>query len=231
MTRQPSSDISLRDVVLTIKEYISEIFRRWKLLCILGFGLGILLFILKLDIKPIYNADLSYMLNEDERGAVGGIAAMLGQFGLPSSTDSNFDKIIELSKTRRITQKALFRKSTIEGKEDYLANHLIESLVCLKKWNNKGLLGFMAKDDGLDLDNFKFSHDSISQFSILENKALKTIHRAMVGKEKQSGLFNSAYSEITGIMEFSMQSTDPDLSIDIVNSMYENKIRFYRISP
>lgn len=227
MTRQPSSDVSLKEVVLKFKAYISEIFRRWKLLCFLGFGLAILLLVLNLNIKPIYNAELSYMLNEDERGGVGGIAAMLGQFGLPGATESNFDKIVELSKTRKITQKALFRKSTIEDKEDFLANHLIASLENLELWNKKGLLSFLAKDDGLNLDKFRFSHDDAEQFSILENKALKAIHKAMVGKEKEGGLFNSEFSDLTGIMIFSMKSTEPDLSIDIVNSMYENLSSFY----
>jgi len=227
MTRQPSSDITLKEIVLKLQEYISEIFRRWKLLCLFGFGLAIVMLILNRDIKPIYNAELSYMLNEDERGGVGGLAAMLGQFGLPSTTESNFDKIVELSKTRKITQMALFRKSTISEKDDFLANHLIASLESIKQWNKKGLFGFLAKDDGLDLDNFRFSHDDVNQFSILENKALKSIHKAMVGKERVGGLFNSEFSEITGIMTLSMKSTEPDLSIDIVNSMYENLDDFY----
>lgn len=227
MGHSPKNDLSLKELILILKSYISEIFKSWKLLCLLGFGSAILLFLLNMNIQPIYRADLSYMLNEDERGGLGGMAALLGQFGLQGGSESNFDKILELSKTRRISQKALFKKAKLDGENDYLANHFIESLEDIEIWNKKGILGFLKGPDSLDLESFRFTHDSISNFSLLENKALKALHVIMVGKEKQGNYFKSSFSEITGIMEFSMESPEPSLSIEIVNSMFENLSDFY----
>jgi len=167
------------------------------------------------------------MLNEDDGASLGGISSILGQFGIGgSSSDSNLDKILELSRARTIVQSALFTKATIGDHDDYLANHLIQSMELEKKWATKRLLPF-GSDDGLDLTDFKFVHDSFPIFTLLENKALKKIHKHLMGKELTGGTFLSDYSELSGIMNFSMTSTDADLSIKIVNNLYEKLGDYY----
>jgi len=228
MKRKAESDISIKELILTIKSYISEILRSWLTMCVFGFGFALFLLIIKFNVKPMYRAHLSYMLNEDESGGLAGLAGMLGQFGLGGGgAESNFDKIVELSRTRKITQNALFEKRTVQGKEDYLANHLIESLKYIDKWGRKDIFSFLAPKDTLKIKDFKFTHDSIEAFSILENKALKATHKAMVGKELKGGYFKSEYSEITGILSISMTSPYPDMSIETVESMYANLHDYY----
>ena len=94
-----------------------------------------------------------------------------------------------------------------------------------KKWTGNNLLPF-GKDDELDLTGFRFTHEDFSSFSLLENKALKKLHRFMMGKELQGGAFLSDYSEFSRILNFSMTSTDADLSIKIVKNLY-NKLDDY----
>jgi uncharacterized protein involved in exopolysaccharide biosynthesis len=228
MTSHASSDMSLKELILKIQSYIKAITRRWLLICILGFGFAFLLLVFNFNITPEYKADLTYMLNEDESGGLSGIAAMIGQFGLGGGgAESNLDKIIELSRTRRITQTALFEKKKLHNKEDYLANHLISTLENTGHWNKTGILSFLSSEDSLSLSGFRFKQDSIEDFSLHENKALKAVHRAMVGKEMKGNRFQSTFNEITGIMEFSMTTPDPELSILIVNSMFENLSSYY----
>lgn len=167
------------------------------------------------------------MINDDEGGALGGLAGMLGQFGLGmGGGESNLDKILELSKARRITQNALFENGTVDGQNGLLANHLINSMKQRKKWAKKGFLSF-GEDDGLNLEDFAFAHDSFPQFNLKENKALKKLHTHIIGKEKMGGAFTSDYSELSGIMEFSMTTTNPDLSIQIVNQLYDKLSSYY----
>ncbi len=228
MTRTSSSDISLRELVLKVQDYLAAIIKRWMLLCILGFGLAFLFLFLNWGVKPIYKADLTFMLNEDDRGGLGGLASMLGQFGLSGgSSESNFDRIVELSKTRRIAQQALFTSKNINGKEDYIANHYIDNLKDLDLWNKKGVLGFLSSDDDLDLEDFRFSSVVTDSFSLIENKALKSLHIALVGKDKFGNDLTSDYDELTGILTLSMRSGDPNLSIDMVNSFYDNLSDYY----
>ena len=175
----------------------------------------------------MYKADLNFMLNDEEGSALGGITAILGQFGLGGGdSDSNLDKIIELSRARVMTQKALFSEGTVQNKSDMLANHLIATLEKNNRWSDKGLLSFLSQDS-LELDGFRFTHDSIPAFTIKENKALKRLHTLMVGKERQGGLFKSEFSELSGIMTFSMTSPDAQLSIASVNKLFDVLSDYY----
>lgn len=167
------------------------------------------------------------MLNEEDGPSLGGLTAVLGQFGLGGGDkESNLDKIIELSRARTITEKALFVKKDIGGKNDLLANHLINSLEKNKRWYSKGPLGFMS-NDSLSLKGFRFTHDDFASFSILENKALKNLHTIMVGKNRTGGSFQSEFSELSGIMNFNMTSPDPRISIAVANSFYDELGEYY----
>ncbi len=167
------------------------------------------------------------MLNDDSSSSLGGIGNILGQFGLGmGSSESNLDKIIELSRTRTISQSALFHEVVLRGSEDYLANHLIASLEEHNAWTRKSLLPFGGKD-GLDLEGFRFRHDSLGVFTILENKALKKLYNYLVGKERVGAAFRSDYSELSGIMNFHISTFDPELSIQLVNQLYDDLSEYY----
>ena len=228
MAQVHESEISLKDLILKVIDYLRSLFKSWKFITLMGFLGAFLFFALNYNTKALYKADLTFMLNENEGGSMGGLASMLGQFGLSGgSTESNLDKILQLSKARIISQEALFEKTNIEGQNDFVANHLIESLTYLDRWKSGRLSKLLGGQEELSLDDFKFTHDSISAFSLKENKALKKIHAHVVGVNDNSGLFKSDYSELTGIMTFSMISSEDDLSIDLVNLMYEKLSNYY----
>ena len=212
-------------------DHVKNLLRSWKLITLCGFGLALILLGLNFFKPRLYTAELTFMINDDDGGSLGSMAAVLGQFGLggPGSSESNLDKIIELSRTRVITQKALYQKADIEGETDYLANHLIRSLEARKKWNKKNLLSKFSSSDGLDLTGFSFTHDSVQTFKLIENKALKKLHRHLVGKKKVGEAFQSEFSELSGIMSFRMTSGHPDLSIKIVENIFDELSDYYLV--
>ena len=227
MSNHNTQDIALRDVFLKLGDHVRHQFRSWKLIAFCGFLLAFLMLGLNFSNPRQYKAELNFMLNDEEGSALGGLNAILGQFGLGGGdSDSNLDKIIELSRARRITSDALFSREVIGQKNDLLANHLISVMERNKKWADKGLLSFM-QEDTLDLTGFRFSHDSVAAFNILENKALKRLHTIMMGKEKEGGTFQSEFSELSSIMNFSMTSPDPQLSIKIVNQLFDKLSEYY----
>ena len=67
------------------------------------------------------------MVNEDELGG-GAIGGLLGQFSglLGSGEELNFQKILEIGRTRKIAEKVFFRSVEMNGKSNLLANHFIE---------------------------------------------------------------------------------------------------------
>jgi len=165
-------------------------------------------------------AKLNFMVNEDEAGGVGGAMAILSQFGLGgggSSGKYNLDKIIDLSKSRRIIQESVFEKSIINDKEDYIANHMIDLYnLQEEEW-----------DESDELRNFKFTHNDFANFTRAENTALKAIRGLIIGGGKTRGLYSTEISEKTGIMSLWAFTCSETLSIDWLNSLFKNMSQYY----
>ena len=167
------------------------------------------------------------MLNDDSSGSLGGLTSMLGQFGLGmGSPESNIDRIMDLARARVITEASIFQKEGMNQSNDYLANFLIDDLKTRKAWSKKSKFSF-GGSDGLDLEDFRFTHDSISNFTLQENKALKKLYTHLVGKEKTGGAFQTDYSELSGIMNFHLTSSDPELCVNLVNRYFDELSDFY----
>ena len=66
-------------------------------------------------------------------------------------------------------------------------------------------------------------------FQLLENKALKKLHRHLVGKEKTGDAFESDFSELSGIMSFRVTSGHSDLSIQLVENLFDELSDFYLV--
>ena len=217
---QPKQDgeITLQDVILKVKEYYTVLLSRWMILLFV-----ILVFTsyfgYKAWIKPIYyQAKLTFMLNEDEGG--GGISSILGQFGGllgGGNGDYQLDKILEIARSRRIISSALFEKANLNGRDDYYANHVINTQKLHRKWKKDKLL-----------QNFQFTNADQSKFSIQENKALLALYAEFIGGEGvDRPIFGATLNEDTGIMTLSAATSDEMLSIYLLNTLYRKVSEFY----
>jgi len=219
-------DISLKELVLKIQDYIRHFRNRWKSITAFAIVCAVIAVAVNLNKPKSYTAELTFMLNMDERGLGSGLSSILGQFGFGlGNGETNYDRILKLSKARIITENAVFDSLKLGGHSDFLANHLIAELESINKWGQAGLLGLSS--DSLSLEDFRFSHDSVPAFNILENKALKSLHYHLAGNDKQAGLFTSEYDELTGIMRLQLTSSNHDLSIELVNKMFEKLSEYY----
>jgi len=166
------------------------------------------------------------MLNVDERGLNSGISNILGQFGLGvASTETNLDKILELSKARIISESVLLDSIEFSDKNDLLANHHINTLEDNNLWYSNSIFNF--SEDSLSLEGFRFSHDSLKNFNLLENKAIKSLHNKMVGSKDDKAMFQADYDELTGIMTFSITCSDEELAILTVKSLFNKLSQYY----
>ena len=227
MSHEFESDISLKHVILKVQDYIRTCFRSWKFIGLSAVLLGLLVFFVKLNNPNTYQANLTFMLNDDQNGSLSGLTAILGSFGLGSlggAKESSLDRILELAKSRRITQNAIFAESTISGKKGFLANHLIEILEENNEWEASG---FFESEDSLSLKDFRFEHDSLDIFNTLENKALKKIHKEIAGNENYTGILDCSYNELTGIMTLSIEGYNDEFVVKMVNSLFENLSTYY----
>lgn len=213
-------EITLRELILKVQEYYSEVRNNWKLL--LWFVIPITaVMLVRAWVEPVkYPAKLTFMVNEDEGGS-SAIAGILGQFGLGGGGGGkyNMDKIVELARSRRIIQEALFDSVNIDNKVDLLANHLIRQFELQKTW----------KRDTTGLKGFLFANGDYQRFSKTENKALKAIYGRVVGDPDNDveGIFSISYGEETGIFTMKVEGRSEAFSIALAEKNYEELSRFY----
>ncbi len=211
-------EITLKELILKIKEYAKEVLRNWIWVILITIPI-LSYFLYKAFTTPkTYKANLTFMLNEDTGGGFSAVSGILGSLGLGGGGGGKYslDKILELSRSRQIVEKALFTKCTLNGKDDFLANHIIKEYQLIEKnW---------AKDTLLN--NFSFTNTDASKFGKKENNALVYIYGMLVSSPNGS-LFSSGFDKNSGIMTFSINSTSEDLSIELVKTMYNKLSEFY----
>ena len=221
--KQPTynDEISFRDLVLKIKSFIREIFRHWQIpaVCI---ALALAFQTYKyLTFVPQYPAKITFSVDEDEGGSNSGLTGILGQFGLGSVRPSryNLDKILALSKSRRVIEHTLFYKTTIAGKEDFLANHLIREyqLNNIKENIKKGKADFF------------FTRDSLALFDRNENEMLLSLYNFIIGppEDPKKALITADYNEDTNIMSLDVSTTNEDLSLVLADRMFISLSNYY----
>ncbi|MBV6440276.1 MAG: hypothetical protein DYG98_10810 [Haliscomenobacteraceae bacterium CHB4] len=209
-------ELTLRELLLKIRGFYLEMRQNWKivLLCIL---LSCSAFLINAWLtKPKFPAQLTFMVREDSKSGLSGVASLLGQFGFGggSSGEFNLDKITELAKSRHIVQAALFDSATINGKKDYLANHIIDIHNIQKQWRKDTLLR-----------DFRFTRAHTEFFDRRENKALITLHQKMVSDK--SAFLTAGYSKQTSILNIKVSAQNEELSIALANALYRRLSEFY----
>jgi len=217
-------EISLKELILKLKEFWYELWRNWFLIIL--FCIPFLAYNLyqHFTFEKSFTANLTFMVNEDEGGGgLGGVSSVLGSFGLGGAPggEYNLEKMLSLLKSRKIIQNVILEKVNLNGQEDFYANHFIKIEDLHNTWTeNTG---------PVDLSNFLFTNNKLEAFSIEENTALKYIHSKFIGNSVRgiSPLLKSTIAEETGIMQLSFQSKDEKFSILILEQLFEYLSEYY----
>ena len=219
MVHTSDDEITLKELILKIQEFWHELWRNWWII-----GLIALPFVLykaydAVTTEPIYPAKLTFMVDEDEGNALAGMSSILGQIGLGGIRRGkyNLDKILEISKSRRVLQMALFAKANLKGKDDYLANHLIRSFDLHEEW----------MDDTTGMQDFLFMRSFTDSFSDPEFMGLKSMQGLLNGSESREGIYRTSYDEDTGIMSLGIESPLEELSIALVDTIFSRLTAYY----
>jgi uncharacterized protein involved in exopolysaccharide biosynthesis len=136
----PNDEISLKEIVDKTKEWFSYLLSQWKIIVlagIIGAGLGLAYSFSK---KPVYTASLSFALEDEKSGGLGGALGLASQFGLDLGggggsvfTGSN---LTELFKSRSMVEQTLLSPVTSNEKTISLAEMYIENKGWREKWND-----------------------------------------------------------------------------------------------
>jgi hypothetical protein len=210
-------EITLKELILKLKDYALELAKNWYI---------ILLFILPIagymvykakTTDTIFPAKLTFMLSQDD-GGLGKIGGLLGSFGLGGSGKNNYEKMVEIAKSRQIIYNSIFNNVEINGKTDYLANHLIN----LEKLHDK-----LWEKDTSGLKSFYFTNSDIQKFSKLESKAFIHLHKYLTGSGEKAGIYNCSFSKTSEILTMSISTVSEPLSIELLKTIFYNLSDFY----
>jgi hypothetical protein len=212
----PKDEISLKEIIRRVKSTGSEIKKNWLTLLIVMLPIVGVFNYLYLKSRDKYSATLTFMLNEEKGG--GSLGSILGQFGgmLGGTENSPLAKILELSKSRRIITSSIFEKITIEGKSDFIANHIIRYQKLDQSW-----------ESDKDLKGFIFTNGDFMKFSRIENKALLSVFARFSGEKGIESIFSTNMDKKTEIMKLSLTTFDETLSINLLTIIYDKISAFY----
>ena len=218
-------EISLKDVILTIKNYLLELVRRWPIYVLLiaiacGF-LGAKAFFS----KTLYPDSITFMIN-DGASAADAKSSLLGSLFLSGKGSNSQAKVLELFRTKTILYKALFKSTEFKSKTDFVANHLLDELNFEDltapynyAWAEK------IKKEG----NFRFTHDSIPAFVGIEKAMIKILYEYFTGNLNVGvpGILSTNVDEDSGIMTINLSTENEDLTISLLEILYEELSAFY----
>lgn len=223
-----NDEISLKEAILTSKDYFSEILRCIPLIALIALPILAYQVYKAMNDDLLYEAPLSFMLNDDGAGGGAALSGLLGSIGLPigGGGEDNLDKILELSKSRKISSSTVFTNKNINGQDNIFANHVIKMLEENNKWNQRGMF---APEQEHKIDGLRFTHDSIPNFTLVENNGLKHLHEHLIGNSKKDirPLIKTSYDEQTGIMSIVANTHDPEVSVALSKSLFEKLSNYY----
>jgi uncharacterized protein involved in exopolysaccharide biosynthesis len=124
-------EISLKELILKIKEWVVYLKSKWLIICLAGILGGAIGYVYAFLKKPTYTATLTFAL-EDEKSGGGlsgaiGLASSLG-FDLGASAGGAFSgaNLIELMKSRTLIERALLNPITVADKTTSLAEYFLD---------------------------------------------------------------------------------------------------------
>ena len=194
--------------------------RKWLIILISAVVSG--LFVLDAWLTPkTYSAQVTFMINDDEGGGMGGIGAILGQLGMGASKGGkyNYEKISQLTTSRKILSEMLFAKAVFNGKEDLIGNHFLATYEISDEWANDTLLKGYAFKEGKKTAKEKYT-DQVAVFKLarkLKGDPLNGI----------PGIISVKYDDESTILTLSAQTLNPALSIIMANALYDQLSEFY----
>ena len=212
--------VQISKVLQLIKTYWSIVWRN-KWWVILGAFLLSVIMVTNAWLTPKkYSAPLTFVINEDDGGGVGGIGAVLGELGFGGSkAGHNYEKISQLATSRLILGKSLTTLATIDNQPDFLGNHIIDIL-------NFPLI---TKSGDVNLTDFRFKDSSDSNYMRQKELAILLLSKRLKGSPDKGvdGLVSIDYDDESSFLQIVGKTEYPELSIALANTLYDVLSEFY----
>ena len=172
-----NEEISLKELIFKIKEWVTFLSSKWKIIFFLGIIGGSIGFTIALFEKPTYKAVLTFAMEDDKTSSgLGGAIGLASSFGIDLGGGGGgafaASNLAELMKSRTIVEKILLNTVPFNGKSTSLADFYINSKDLKKKWRIDG--------------NLFLSNLNRKEFTIKQNQILNQIYNDLIDKDNLS---------------------------------------------
>ncbi len=217
MELDQTDELTLKEIILKIKEYIFELIRYWWLIalfCLISVG-GFLY--VHYSSHLLYGATIKFVV-EGQQGTGGGIANILGSIGMGKAAGGavNPYKLLEVAQGSELFIKVMDTKME---NGDIIANEILKVYQLPEEWaeNNPEYEGFRFKNIG-----------KLDDSNILKQKVLKNLHGFVLGSQadRSSALTGLTLDEEIGIYTLSSGARTEELSLALTNAFY-SEIRYF----
>ena len=205
-------EISLRDIVLKVREWVALLKSKWLSLLLAGLIGGGVGFTYAYFKKTIYKAELVFVTAEADKGGLGKLSALGSQFGFDlgggSSGAFGGDNLLELMKSRRLVEQTLFDSLEYEGRRFRLLEYYLR----------RDSLG-KSETPAVELGNIATREDcGFRQDSLLKEVYERITKKALLVEAQDKDL---AFKRV----EFS--DIDPVFAKNFVERLTDNVTAFY----
>ncbi|RVT75839.1 lipopolysaccharide biosynthesis protein [Flavobacterium sufflavum] len=162
---EQNDEISLKELLEKAKEWFDYLLSQWKIIVLAGIVGAVLGLSYSFIKKPIYTATLSFALEDEKGGGLGGALGLASSFGidLGGGGGSMFSgsNLTELFKSRSMVEKTLLSPVVVDGKSISLAEMYIQNNEWREKWNDKPKFAAIQFLPKAKRKNFNRVQDSI----------------------------------------------------------------------
>lgn len=197
--------------------YIDRLKQKWYWIALSTLVLGSLFLYQAATELPTFSTSISFVLNKEftlpDRFLNRTLSSRRRKRISKRQQQNYSEQVIAYATSTPLMRKTLFKKVTMNGQIDFLANHIIEAYGIFNKEN--------LKNPKLKpLIDFKFQHEVLDRFSITEQKAFRRLSRTVNNKRKK--ILTAVFDAKRELLIMSVESPYPDLPAILLNAIYAN---------
>ena len=213
-----NDELSLKDLILIARNWFDYLLSKRKFILIVGLLGGIMGLMYAYLKAPTYEAELSFVVEDERSTSSGAYAGIVSQFGfdLGGNAGGVFqgDNLLALMQSRSMLQKALLTVVKIDGESKTLADLYIDINHLREKWTKKNLVikdvYFLPGADPL-------------QFSLHQNSIINDFHYRL----KDNNLFVGKSDKKTNIISVRVNSGNELFSKYFAEALVKEVSDFY----